>query len=146
MSIKDELAKHNAIYKRAPAFSAGVPDGDYLVFVDSVSLDETNNGLVVLKWILQITSPEDYCGLYIYTNNFLSSEKSIQFLKNNLQKCGLFLDNLEDLPDNLEMLLNKNLKVSKKTSGDYTNVFFKELGNDNDIANNTTISDNDIPF
>jgi molybdopterin-biosynthesis enzyme MoeA-like protein len=51
------------------------------------------------------------------------TSENIRWLKQDLYTCGLNLNKLSELPDNLEKLLNIKLEVTKRTHGENENVY-----------------------
>jgi hypothetical protein len=50
----------------------------------------------------------------------------VKWLKKDLQRCGLELERLSDLPNNLGQLLDVKLKVTKRTKDEYENVYINK--------------------
>ncbi len=147
MSVTDKLREYSEMFRdiKIPALSNNVIDGDYKVRVDKVSLKETINGDPLLKWELIVLEPNDFDGCMITTNNFLNSEMGLKFLKRNLHFCGVNLDSLEELPSNLEKLLDVVLMITRRTNGKFVNIYFNQRCEyDTKLIFNK--KDSDIPF
>jgi len=52
------------------------------------------------------------------------SRENIKWLKTYLHTCGLDLEKLSELPNNLDKLLNVKIEVTKRTRGENENVYF----------------------
>jgi hypothetical protein len=102
-----------------------IPDGKYQVSVESVELTRSRtSGNPMLKWALRVIAPQQFQGRLLWRNNMLVSRDNIKWLKNDLNICGLRLNKLSDLPDHLDKLLDIQLEITKRTKGDFENVYF----------------------
>jgi hypothetical protein len=134
MQVPD-LSRFNEEYRRAPAevqqraqqgwkpmtrFVA--PDGKYQVMVESVELTTAkSSGNPLLKWRLRITSgPHENKLLY---KNRAITPNTIEWVKKELQICGLDLEPFSNLPGRLRELANVELAVSKVTHGEHDNIY-----------------------
>jgi len=102
-----------------------VPDGKYQIKVEKVELTRTQNGAPMLKWHLRVLGPQ-HRGRMMFRNNVMASNENIKFLKADLLACGLELGKLSDLPGRLGELLDVALEVTKKTRGEYANVYLNK--------------------
>ena len=102
-----------------------VPDGKYQVKVEKVELARTQNGAPMLKWHLRVLGPQ-HRGRMMFRNNVMASSENIKFLKADLLACGLELGKLSDLPERLGELLDIALEVTRKTRGDFANVYINK--------------------
>ena len=102
-----------------------VPDGKYQVKVEMVELARTQNGAPMLKWHLRVLGPQ-HRGRMMFRNNVMASNENIKFLKADLLACGLELGKLSDLPGRLGELLDVALEVTRKTRGEYANVYLNK--------------------
>jgi hypothetical protein len=139
--IAAALARYDAAWQseaecEAPA--QPVPDGKYAAVVDNVDLTESSNGNPMLKWTLRITSGE-FAGRTLWKNAAITGN-SLKFIKRELGICGLELDAVSKLPDNLGALLEVNLEVIKRSRGGYYDVFF------NRRVDGAPVADDDLPF
>jgi hypothetical protein len=101
-----------------------IPDGKYQVNVESVELTRSRtSGNPMLKWTLRIIAPR-FRGRLLWRNNMLVTSENIKWLKADLQTCGLRLNKLSDLPVHLDKLLDIQLEITKRTKGDFENVYF----------------------
>ena len=123
-----DLAKFDEEYAASevePNQFDDVPDGKYQVVVDKVELTRTQNDDPMLKWQLKILGPQ-HRGRMMFRNNVIASKENIKFLKADLLTCGLELGKLSELPDRLADLLDVALEVTKKTRGDYANIYMNK--------------------
>jgi hypothetical protein len=96
----------------------------------------------MIKWDLIVLSGQ-HVGRHIFKNSVITP-KSLPFVKGDLKTLGLTPAKLSDLPHHLESLLDLKLEVTKRTKGDYTNVYFNkriEIG-----PNTDTSAEEKIPF
>ena len=101
-----------------------IPDGKYQVNVKRVELTRAKTSdTPMLKWTLEIIAPSCQ-GRILFRNNLIGSQENINWLKTDLHTCGLDLKKLSDLQANLEKLLDVKLEVTKRTRGEYENVYF----------------------
>ena len=104
-----------------------VPDGKYQVSVDKVEITRSKtSGNPMLKWCLKIIAPR-FIGRLLWRNNMMVTKDNIRWLKGDLELCGLKLAKLSDLPANLENLLDVMLEVTKRTRGEFENIYFNRL-------------------
>ena len=103
-----------------------IPDGKYQVLVDKVELTTAQStGNPMLKWTLRILGPA-YRERLLWKNSVLLSGL-LQYVKKDLQTCGIQIQKISDLPDQLEKLLDLKLEITKKTKGDNENIYFNKL-------------------
>lgn len=98
-----------------------VPDGKYQVRIESVRLENSQKGDPMIKWDLVIVSGSQ-AGRHIFKNSVIS-QASIPYVKKDLKTLGMELTKFSQLSDRLEELLDVTVEVSKRTRGDYTNVY-----------------------
>jgi hypothetical protein len=99
-----------------------VPDGRYRVRVDSVRLQRSPNGCPLLKWDLSITVGQ-FTKWHLYKTIAITAA-SVPIIKSDLVVLGLHLDKFSDLPLHLDSLRGKTLEVTKRTKGNFLNVYF----------------------
>jgi hypothetical protein len=99
-----------------------VPDGKYQVRIDSVRLESSQKGDPMIKWGLRIISGTQ-AGRYIFKNSVIT-QSSLPYVKGDLKTLGMELAKFSGLAERLEELLDVTLEVTKRTRGDYTNVYF----------------------
>ena len=124
----------------APSFDE-VPDGKYQVRIDAVRLDRSQKGDPMLKWDLVVLSGQ-HTGRHIFKNAVIT-QASLPFVKGDLKTLGLELPKFSELPNHLESLLDLTLEVTKRTKGEYTNVYFNRRIQ---VPAGEPIPDGDVPF
>ena len=126
-----------------------VPDGTYQVNVKKVELTRSKSSETpMLKWTLEIFAPKSK-GRLLFRNNMIETPENIKWVKTDLHTCGLDLKKLSDLPANLEKLLDVKLEVTKRTRGEYENVFFNRrivMEGAGRTPGRTNRQSEDIPF
>ena len=80
--------------------------------------------LKVLKWDFEVISG-NHAGRRLFKNSVIS-QAALPFVKRDLQTLGLTLARFSHLSDSLHLLLDKTLEVTKKTNGEYTNVYLNK--------------------
>lgn len=116
-----------------------VPDGKYQVRVETVKLAESSKGDPMIKWDLIVISG-DHEGRHVFKNAVITAS-SMPFVKGDLKILGLELKRFSELPLYFETLLDKRLNITKRTKGEYSNVYFNSL-----ITASGATDGNDIPF
>jgi len=76
----------------------------------------------MLKWDLIVLSGQ-YAGRHVFKNSVIT-HKSIPFVKGDLKTLGVQPPKFSELPNHLAALLDKTLEITKRTKGEYTNVYF----------------------
>lgn len=100
-----------------------VPDGKYQVNVDGVELTNSKtSGNPMLKWTLRVLGP-NHRNRLLWRNNMLVTRENMRWLKQDLHTCGLYLEKASELPDRLDDLLDVKLEVTKRTKGEYENIY-----------------------
>jgi len=101
-----------------------IPDGKYQVNIERVELTRAQtSGNPMLKWTLRVIAPQ-FRGRLLWRNNVIATRENIKWLKTDLHTCGLDLEKLSELPNNLDKLLNVKIEVTKRTRGENENVYF----------------------
>lgn len=99
-----------------------VPDGKYQARIESVKLESSQKGDPMIKFDLEVMSGAQ-AGRHIFKNSVIT-QASIPYVKGDLKTLGLELSKFSELSGRLEELLDVTLEVTKRTRGDYTNVYF----------------------
>jgi hypothetical protein len=107
------------------AASLPLADGIYTVEVHTVELTQTRRSArPMLCWTLRVLAPDHAADRRLWRNQVLVPH-NLGWLKRDLHLCGLHLDKLSDLPDQLPRLTGIVLEVVKRTHGDYDSVTFR---------------------
>ncbi len=99
-----------------------VPDGKYQVRIESVRLEHSQKGDPMIKWDLIVISGSQ-AGRHIFKNSVITAA-SLPFVKGDLKTLGLVLTKFSELAGRLEGLLDATLELTKRTKGEYANVYF----------------------
>ncbi len=105
-----------------PADNDEVPDGKYQVRVQRVKLDRSQKGDPMLKWDLVVLSGQ-HAHRHIFKNAVITPA-ALPFVKGDLKTLGLEMPRFSELPSHLDELLDLTLEVTKRTKGEYANVYF----------------------
>jgi hypothetical protein len=102
------------------------PDGYYDTMVEEVRLSRTQRtGNPMLIWRLRIMSgefhPRTLSKIRVIT------EKTLQFLKDDLEQCGVHLERLSDLSLHLDEMFGLKINVMKKTKDQWTDIYFVKV-------------------
>ncbi len=120
-----------------------VPDGKYQARIETVRLESSQKGDPMIKFDLQVLSGSQ-AGRHIFKNSVIT-QASIPYVKGDLKTLGLELAKFSELSGRLDELLDVTLEVTKRTRGDYTNVYFNRrirLA----AASNGEVPAGDMPF
>lgn len=118
-----DLSSYDDDYASAEAPSQDeVPDGKYQARIESVKLESSQKGDPMIKFDLEVLSGSQ-AGRHIFKNSVIT-QASIPYVKGDLKTLGLELSKFSELSGRLEELLDVTLEVTKRTRGDYTNVYF----------------------
>ncbi|MFN9465274.1 MAG: DUF669 domain-containing protein, partial [Planctomycetota bacterium] len=105
----------------APSYEE-VPDGKYQVKIQTAKLESSQKGDPMIKFDLEIISGSQ-AGRHIFKNSVIT-QASLPYVKADLKTLGLELARFSELSGRLEELLDVTLEITKRTRGDYTNVYF----------------------
>jgi len=108
----------------APEY-AELPDGKYQVTISKAQLAESNQGDPMIKWDLIIISGT-HEGRHVFKNAVIS-QKSMPYVKADLTRLGLEMKRISELPGRLPEVLDKNLEITVRTKGEFTNVYFNKV-------------------
>ncbi len=120
-----------------------VPDGKYQVRIDSVRLEHSQKGDPMIKWDLIVLSGSK-AGRHIFRNSVITAA-SLPFVKGDLKTLGLTLTKFSELAGRLEELLDATLELTKRTKGEYANVYFNRRIQIAATAMRQVV-DGDLPF
>lgn len=126
----------------APSYEE-VPDGKYQVQIESVKLEQSQKGDPMIKFDLLVISGSQ-AGRHIFKNSVIT-QASLPYVKGDLKTLGLELAKFSELAGRLEELLDKTLEVTKRTRGDYSNVYFNRRLNIAHVPS-AGVADEDLPF
>jgi hypothetical protein len=121
-----DLSSLDNAYAQAPVPGpAPLPDGPYLVEIQSVELRATRHSQrPMLCWTLRVLAPTPFLGRRLWRNQVLA-QSNLGWLKKDLRLCGIELDKLSDLPRHLEHLRALRLEIVKHTRDDFQSISFR---------------------
>ncbi len=118
-----------------------IPDGTYNTIIEEARLTETvSTGRPMVIWKLRIVGPQSVNR--VVTKSRVVTENTLVYLKEELEKCGLQVSRLSELPARLTELVNHPIDVQKSTKDGKTNFYFRW---DSNRSSKSVLSD-DIPF
>ncbi len=121
-----DLSGMDAEYDKAQAADTeDLPDGKYQVKVHAVCLNKSQSGNPMLQYDLLVLSGA-HTGRHLFKNSVITPA-SMPFFKGDLKVMGIQLPKLSDLNNHLEAMLDLALEVTKKTKGEYANIYFNKL-------------------
>jgi hypothetical protein len=142
-----DLSDLQGMYQEAkPAEVSGgdIPPGTYQAKVDKVELALSQQGNRMLKWQLRILSGQ-YAGRCEFRQNMLETPQNMEYLKRDLDICGIALQDICELPGILGDLLDVCLEIKVVVKGENRNVYLnKRLTLD--VAGADTADDALCPF
>lgn len=124
-----ELQKLDDQWGKTPARAqedryAGLPDGDYEANIEEVRLSETaSTQRPVVIWTLRIFDGPNGAGRVVYKNRVIT-EKTLPYLKEDLEKCGLTLQRLSELEESLPQLTGRAVAFRKVTRPNGADIYF----------------------
>lgn len=102
-----------------------VPDGRYQCRIERAELTRAQTtGNPMLKWTLRVLGPTQRDRL-IWKNSVLTAG-TMEYVKKDLQVCGVTLTRLSDLSQHLPDLLDLKIEVAKTTKNGNSNVFINK--------------------
>ncbi len=153
------LSRFDDEYARTPSHGAEaqtgyeeIPDGFYDASVEDVQIGRTaNTGNPMIVWKLRIRGPE--CEGRALTKVRVVTDKTLGFVKQDLERLGLHLDRLSDLPARAEEMIDRPVRIFKRANPErrWTDVFFvaprKGPGSEGRQEGGwSTGTDDDLPF
>lgn len=163
MDWKKYLSKFQEAYKNTDVSDDTfdeLPDGDYIVRVERVELKESKSGRPMLEWEF-VVEEGNFAGRHEWKYNMLDHVDNIQWLKKDLFRAGLDLEDITQLEEHLPLLLDRRLKINIKTKrvnngNQYRNVYInKQIEKTGSEKGSFTgysdtqplnITDDDLPF
>jgi hypothetical protein len=118
-----------------------IPDGTYDAVIEEAHLTETvSTGRPVVVWKLRIRGPQ--AANRVVTKNRVITENTLQYLREDLEKCRLAVSRLSELPARLSELVDRPIGIEKRTKDGRANIYFRWQPNRTDQSG---LSD-DVPF
>jgi Protein of unknown function (DUF669) len=120
---------------------ADIPDGTYNTVIEEARLTETvSTGRPMVVWKLRIQGPQ--AANRVVTKSRVVTENTLVYLKEELEKCGLQVSRLSELPARLRELVNHPISVQKSTKDGRVNFYFRWDSN----RSGKSFTGDDIPF
>ena len=143
-----DLSRFNHLYTTEPgaephSSSNSIPDGRYEVVVAEASLTTSqSSGNPMIRWVLRITGSTFRDR--ILRKHSAITEKSLPYVKKELEICGLLLARFSDLPMRVSELEGVELEVAKITKDSDSKIYFNRA-----IASQTQpdgVANDELPF
>jgi len=140
-----DLARFDEDWTKAAAPQADlypdVPDGIYDAVIEDAQLTETvSTGRPMVIWRLRILGPQAVDR--VVTKNRVITENTLQYLREELDKCRLAVSRLSELPTRLSELAGRPIGIEKRTKDGRSNIYFRRQAS----RTNQGITDDDVPF
>jgi len=140
-----DLARFDDEWTKTTAHSddlySDIPDGTYDTVIEDAHLTETaSTGRPMVTWRLRIKGPQAINR--VVTKNVVITENTLQFLKDDLQKCGLTVARLSELPDRLGELVDHPIGIEKRTKDGRSNFYFRRQS----VRTGQISLGDDVPF
>lgn len=148
----DEFARATPPGAASQPVYEDIPDGFYDASVESVDIGQTaSTGNAMIVWRLRIQGPQ--CEGRAVTKVRVITQKTLGFVKRDLEHLGLALDRLSDLPGRRDEMIDREVRIYKKSNPErrWTEVFFvaSRKGPASEGARSSawsTGTDDDLPF
>lgn len=128
--------------KPRPTFT-DLPDGHYDVRIEDAELYKSpSSGNPVLKYTLRVLGPTHVDRMM--WKRWGITEKTRDWIEEELKICGLELEKFSDLKYHLHDLIGVELEVTRKTRGEDVTIFFNGLTESS--GSRKEEDDDDLPF
>lgn len=107
-----------------PLANVEVPDGKYDVRMEHAILGRSRKGDPMLTFDMVVLSGL-HANRHVFKNSVIT-QASLPVVKKELERLGLDLERLSDLPSRLQELVGITLKITKRTKDEYENVYFNK--------------------
>jgi hypothetical protein len=103
---------------------ADIPDGNYEALIEEARVTTTaSTGRPMVVWTLRIQGP-------VAANRTLPktrvvTDSTVTWLKEDLQKCGLNLERLSELPQRIHEIEGQVMPIEKRTKDGRMNIYFR---------------------
>lgn len=157
-SWAEYLAQFQKSYQEAECdVYEDLPDGQYVMKVDAVRFKLSKTNRPMLEWELVVTDGK-YKGRREWKFHLLDDEERIGWMKRDLFRAGLQLEDITKLESELPNLLDRELQIEIQTKNNngksYRNIYFqKYLQNQSPITTSSVgkkmpswMLNNQLPF
>ena len=101
-----------------------IPDGSYDAVIEGARVTETSlSARPVVIWKLRIHGPQAVDR--VVTKNRVITENTLGYLREDLEKCGLQVSRLSELPTRLKELVDRPVGLDKRTKDGRANFYFR---------------------
>jgi hypothetical protein len=101
-----------------------IPDGSYDAVIEGARVTATTlSARPVVIWRLRIHGPQAVNR--VVTKNRVITENTLGYLREDLEKCGLQVSHLSELPARLGELVDRPVSLEKRTKDGRTNFYFR---------------------
>lgn len=118
-----------------------IPDGAYEAVIEELRVAETPSGRPMLIWVLRIEGPEAI-GRAI-TKTWTVTEKTLPYIRQDLERCGLVLRRFSELPARAHELVDHPVRIEKRTKERRAEVYFRYSKPKTPVADDLG---DDLPF
>lgn len=142
-SLQDDWKRLRSETVTSPAQGrqSRVPDNDWQVIVDGVTLGRSRDRQPKLTWVLVITTHGDFQGRKIWYDKKIT-KKSLKYVMRDLKLCGIDVPDISQLAAYLPAARGVELDISLKTEGEYRNVYFNHrLSDDHEMVGDEMLED-----
>jgi hypothetical protein len=143
-----DLSRFNNLYKtdsppEAAPVSHSIPDGRYEVVIAEATLTTSqSSGNPMIRYVLRITGSTFRDRI---VRKFRAiTEKTLPYVRKELEICGLRLDRFEDLKKRVHELEGRELEIVKVTKGEDSNIYFNRALSAHSQADG--LACDDLPF
>lgn len=120
-----DLAEFDDDYAVAePLANSEIPDGKYEVRMQDARLGRSQKNDPMLTFDMVVLSGP-HANRHVFKNSVIT-QASLPVVKSELERLGLDLQRLSELPSRLGELVGMTLKITKRTKDEYANVYFNK--------------------
>ena len=120
-----DLSEFDEAYEAAEAVDTSeVPDGRYIVEVQSATVTTGQSGDSLLKWDLLIIEGE-HSGRHLFKNSVITNA-SLPYIKGELDILGIDPQPFSALAEYIKDAVGARLEVAKRLRGDYVNIYINK--------------------
>jgi hypothetical protein len=140
-----DLARFDEEWTKTTAASddlySDIPDGTYDAVIEDAHLTETvSTGRPMVIWKLRIRGPQ--AANRAVTRTRVITENTLQYLREDLEKCGLSVSRLSELPARLGELVDRPIGIDKRTKDGRSNFYFRRQS----VRTGEMSLGDDVPF
>lgn len=130
----------------APAFGVGVPDGEYVARLLSVTEKQFKNGREGLEWYWEVISKGPENGKVIVQVSGLSTEQNLAFLKRDMKALGVDVSlPWERAFSDLQAKAGTAAVLQVLSKAGFQNVYIRRAAGPEDMENASELG-REVPF